>query len=201
MRRLILLTSAIHAIFITAILLAPHGYLSPVPEITRPSEPLPPPAPPPPTAFSDPGVFPSNGSLYSSIYSSLPASYSGSFIAAGVGLRFPELPDMGKIDPRQATMRRVWPGQQLEANIVRRVIPGFPEGATAGPPVSVFIEYLIGHDGSVKVLRSLGPAPYVVSARAALARWQYRPVRFQNQIIEVISRVEVRFDSERARRI
>ena len=197
MRTPILLTATAHAVLLTAIVLTPYAYLAHLPLIAHPASPLPPPAPPPPTEYSDPGVFRSDGSIYASIYSSLPTSYSGSMVVGGVGLRFPDLPDMGKIDPRQPTMRRVWSGRALEANIARRTIPKFPQGTPAGPPVSVFLEYLIRHDGSVKVLRSLGPAPYVAASRTALEQWQYHPVRFQNQVIGTISRVEVRFDNER----
>ena len=37
------------------------------------------------------------------------------------------------------------------------------------------------------------------AARAALERWAYRPIRFEGHLIEVVSRVEVRFNAELAR--
>ncbi len=102
------------------------------------------------------------------------------------------------IDPRRTPTRRVWPGQALERNINRRVVPRYPREAPAGEAATVLLEYLIGADGSVKVLRTLGPALFVQSARSALESWEYRPVRFQNRIIEVVSRVEIKFDGELA---
>lgn len=159
---------------------------------------MPPTAPPPPTAITDPRVFPSSPQQYSWMYSSLPVSFSGSRIVQGVGLRFPVVPDIGKIDRARQPMRRVWPGQDLESRITRRVIPAFPDTAVEPGPVSVFVEYLIRTDGSVKVLNALGPSPFADSARAALEQWHYRPVRFERQFIEVISRAEVRFDGSLA---
>jgi outer membrane biosynthesis protein TonB len=84
----------------------------------------------------------------------------------------------------------------LEAAIYRRVLPEYPRGTKAQGAVSVFLEYLVTRNGSVKVLRTSGPAPFTNAAQSAVERWAYRPVRFGDRLIEAVSRVEVRFDSE-----
>ena len=68
-----------------------------------------------------------------------------------------------------------------------------------GPLISVSLEYVIGIDGSVRVLRSSGSALFEKAARTALEGWTYRPIRFEGHLIEVVSRVEVRFDAQLAR--
>ena|ERR1700737_1095652 len=92
--------------------------------------------------------------------------------------------------------RRVWPGQALEAFIVRRVLPEYPHGTNARGAVSVIVQYLVSRNGSVKVLRTFGPMPFTGAAQSAIEQWVYRPLRYENRSCEVVSRVEVRFDSE-----
>jgi len=105
---------------------------------------------------------------------------------------------MGMTDRKRDPIRHVWPGQALAADLIRRVLPEHPSGTRMRAAVSVFVEYLIRTDGSVRVLRSSGPLLFANAARSALEQWEYRPVRFENGIIEVVSRVEVRFDGELA---
>jgi hypothetical protein len=188
-RSAITLALLFHGVALTSVVALSSLSVAPLPPAARPTAPVPPPAPPPPTAITDPRVFAS-----ASLFSSLPFNPSGTYIAQGVGIRFFELPDIGKIDRLQEPIRRVWPGQALEGNIIRRVIPRFPPEVFGRQTVSVFLEYVIGTDGSVKVLRTLGPASFANAARTALEKWQYRPIQFQNRTIEVVSRLEVRFD-------
>jgi len=143
--------------------------------------------------MTDPRVFVDGDSAYSTMMSSLPPSLSGSRVVAGVGIRFLPLPDMGKLDRGREPMRRVWSGQALETEIVRRVIPEFPAGVGKDAEASVVVEYLIGTDGAVEVLRMQGPREYAEVVGKAMAGWQYRPVRFQDRLIEVVGRLEVRF--------
>jgi len=193
LRSALLLTIALHAILVASVFIGPWLSYSALPLDALLLAPSPPPAPQPPTDITDPRVMCSVGVPYSSILSSLPPSLSGSRLVEGVGICFPTLPDMGTVYRNRKPMRRVWPSQALESSIVSRAIPKVPRGISSRDKVSVFLEYLIATDGSVKVLRTLGLAPFVESARSALERWHYRPVRFENQNIEVVSRVEVRF--------
>ena len=173
------------------------AYVAPLP-LNASLEPLPPPAPPPPTILTDTRVFGSMDSSYSWIYSSLPRSASGIYVAEGVGIHFLPLPDTGGLDKSRNPPRRVWPGQALEDDIVRRVIPEYPQGARSRQLTTVALEYVIRTDGSVKVLRASGPRIFVDSARSAIEAWRYRPMTFQNSPIEVVSRIEVGFDGELA---
>ena len=184
-----------HAMVLSVIMVASSAYVAPIPW-HGPAAPSPPPPPLPPAEITDPRVFHD----VPEVYSSLPLQLSGNggtlftSIVEGVGIYFPPLPDMGAIDRRRNPIRRVWPGRGLERDITRRVVPKYPAGTHVREVASVFLEYLIGTDGSVKVLRTSGPALFANAARAALERWEYRPVRFENEIIEVVSRVELRFD-------
>src|ERR1700730_6336482 len=81
-----------------------------------------------------------------------------------------------------APERRVWPGQALEGAIVRPVLPAYPLGTKTRDPVSVFVEYLITLDGSVKVLRTSGPTAFTSTAHSVLERWVYRPMRFESRL-------------------
>jgi hypothetical protein len=136
------------------------------------------------------------------LYSSLPLKNAVEgdalrlYVADGVGINFLSPPDIGATYRKGDAERRVWPGQALEGFIVRRVLPEYPPGTKTRGAVSVFIEYLITQDGSVKVLRTSGPTPFTSAAQSAIERWVYRPLWFENRPCEVISRVEVRFDSE-----
>jgi len=107
---------------------------------------------------------------------------------------------MGLTDRRRDPLRRVWSGHALETEIARREIPKYPVGTrNDGGVVTVSLEYVIGIDGSVRVLRSSGPAVFDKADRSAIERWEYRPIRFEGHFIEVVSRVEVRFDAELAK--
>jgi hypothetical protein len=138
--------------------------------------------------------------LYSSLPLRLPVNGSAAptRVVEGVGIQFPQLPDAGTIDRQRNPVRRVLPGQTLEGKIVRRVLPQYPFRAPAQGSVSVFVEYLVRTDGSVVVLRTLGPKQFAHAARSALEGWGYRSTKFENRLIEVVSRVEVRFDGHLA---
>lgn len=163
--------------------------------------PLPPPVPDPPPQVTDARVFPNAPSLYSSLPLKLLAQ-GGTlhlYVADGVGINFLPLPDIGARYRQGNTEWRVWPGQALESFIVRRALPESPRGTNALGAVSVFVEYLIQRDGSVKVLRASGPEPFRGAAQSAIERWVYQPLEYEKHPTEIVSRVEVRFDGEFAR--
>jgi Gram-negative bacterial tonB protein. len=140
--------------------------------------------------------------LYSSLPLRMPAQRGGAlpvYVADGVGINFLSLPDIGATYRQGNDESRVWPGQALESFIVRRVLPEYPRGTNAHGVVSVFVEYLIARGGSVKVLRTSGPPPFAGAAQSAMELWVYQPLEHENRPCEVVSRVEVRFDSELAR--
>jgi hypothetical protein len=192
----VVLSLAAHVMLLSFFVLASWTYLLPMP-LHVAAAPLPPPAPDPPIRVADPRVFPHSPTLYSSlpVRSPVPGNALFAPVVEGVGINFPSLPDAGATDRRNPE-RRVLPGQALEAAIYRRVLPEYPRGTKAHGAVSVFLEYLVTRNGSVKVLRTSGPAPFTNAAQSAVERWAYRPVRFGDRLIEAVSRVEVRFDSE-----
>jgi hypothetical protein len=196
LRSAVVIAVVTHAMALSLLMVTSSAYVAPI-SWKAPAAPLPPPAPAPPAEITDPRVF-HDASL---VYSSLPlrsANGDALFtdVVAGVGIYFPSLPDIGTIDRRRNPIRRVWPGQGLEGNITRRVLPKYPLGRHKREAVSVFLEYLVGTNGSVRVLRTSGPLLFANAARSAVERWEYEPVKFEDGIIEVISRVEVRFDGE-----
>ena len=184
-----------HAVMITIVLFAVWGHVTTMP--LHVVAPLPPPAPEPPPQVTDARVFP-NASMYSSLPLGMAAQGDALrlYVAEGVGINFLSLPDIGATYRRGNAEWRVWPGQALESLIVRRVLPEYPRGTNARGAVSVFIEYLITRDGSVKVLRTSGPSPFASAAQSAIEQWVYRPLEYENHPCEVVSRVEVRFDRE-----
>jgi hypothetical protein len=185
-----------HAVLLVFLLAAAVHYVTPSPTHVF-GAPLPPPAPEPPPAVTDARVFPDASTLYSS----LPLGPTRSdliplYITNGVGISFLRLPDIGALYRRGDSEYRVWPGQALESFIVRRVLPEYPRNSTTLGAVSVFVEYLVREDGSVKVLRSAGPTPFTNAARWAIEQWRYQPLGFEDRRCQVVSRVEVRFDSD-----
>jgi hypothetical protein len=192
----VVLSLTAHGLMIALVLVAAVGYVTPMPS-HRVVAPLPPPAPDPPPQVTDARVFPNALTLYSSL-PLMPANEDALplYVADGVGINFLALPDIGAVYQQGNTEWRVWPGQALEAFIVRRVLPEYPHDTNNPGAVSVFVEYLIRRDGSVKVLRTSGPTPFTTAARSAIEQWIYRPLGYENRHCEVLSRVEVRFDSE-----
>ena len=183
-----------HAFMIALVLWAALIYVNPMP-VQGIIAPLPPPAPDPPPQVTDARIFPN------ALYSSLPLFPSQGdaprlYVADGVGINFLSLPDIGATYRQGNAEWRVWPGQALENFIVRRVLPEFPRGTNTPGSVSVFVEFLITRDGSVKVLRTSGPAPFTSAAQSAIERWVYRPLEYENSPCEVVTRVEVGFESE-----
>jgi len=191
----VVVSLTVHALMITLVLLAALGYVTPLHVVVAP---LPPPTPDPPPQVTDARVFPNALTLYSS----LPLRMSpqgdalGLYVTDGVGINFLSLPDIGATYRQGNAEWRVWPGHALEGFIVQRVLPEYPRGTNTRGAVSVFVEYLITRDGFVKVLRTSGPTPFTSAAQSAIERWVYRPLEYENRRCEVISRVEVRFDSE-----
>jgi TonB-like protein len=188
-----------HGLMIILVLFAVWGHVTTMP--LHVVAPLPPPAPEKLPQVTDARVFPNALTLYSSLPLKIP-SQGGTlplYVADGVGINFLSLPDIGATYRQGSTEWRVWPGQAVESFIVRRVLPEYPRGTNAGGVVSVFLEYLITRDGSVRVLRTSGPPPFAGAARSAIERWVYQPLEYENRSCEVVSRVEVRFDSEFAR--
>ena len=185
-----------HVVMITLVLFAVWGHATTMP--LRVVAPVPPPAPEPPPQVTDARVFPNALTLYSSLPLKMLAQGDTLplYVAGGVGINFLSLPDIGAIYRQGNAEWRVWPGQALEAFIIRRVLPEYPRGTNTPGAVSVFVEYLITRDGSVKILRTSGPAPFTRSAQSAIERWVYRRLEYENRPCEVVSRVEVRFDSE-----
>ena len=191
----VLVSVTAHALMLSLLVAASWGYVSRMPLYVA-AAPLPPPVPDPPPEMTDPGVFPESPALYSSLplKMSVHLEELRLYVDNGVGIKFMTLPDVGATDRQRNPERRVWPGQALEGAIVRRVLPEYPRGTQTQGTVSVFVEYLIRQDGSVKVLRTCGPAPFASTAQSAIERWVYRPVWFENRPFEVVSRVEVKFD-------
>jgi hypothetical protein len=186
-----------HALMICMFVLAAWGYVTPVP-LHVIVAPLPPPAPDPPPQVTDARVFPQALTLYSSLPLKAPAQDDALnlYVDHGVGIDFLSLPDIGATYRQGNVEWRVWPGQALESFIVRRVLPEYPHGTKSQGAVSVFVEYLITQDGSVKVLRTSGPTPFTSAAKSAIERWTYQPLWSENRHCEVVSRLEVKFDSE-----
>jgi hypothetical protein len=193
-----LVSVTVHGLMIVLVLLASWGYVTQMPRAG--GTPLPPPFPEPPPQITDARVFPDASTLYSSLPLKSPVSGGATriYVANGVGIHFLPLPDIGAIYRQGASERKVWPGQALDGFLVRRVLPEYPRGTTTRGAVSVFVEYLVLQDGSVKVLRTSGPKPFTSAAQWAIERWVYRPLWFENHPCEVISRVEVRFNGELA---
>jgi hypothetical protein len=188
-----------HGLMLTLVLLAVWGHVTTMP--LHVVAPPPPPAPDPPPQVTDARVFPNALTLYSSLPLSMPAQGDALrlYVSNGVGINFLSLPDIGATYRQGNAEWRVWPGQALESFIVRRVLPEYPRETNIRGAASVFVEYLITRDGSVKVLRTSGPAPFTGAAQSAVQSWVYRPLEYESRPCEVISRLEVRFDSEFAR--
>lgn len=185
-----------HAVMITIVLFTVWGHVTTLP--LHVVAPLPPPAPEPPPQVTDARVFPNALTLYSSLPLKMPAQGEALplYVADGVGINFLSLPDIGASYRQRNAEWRVWPGQELEGFIVRRVLPEYPLGTNARGAVSVFVEYLITRDGSVKVLRTSGPPLFAEAAQSAIERWVYQPLEYENRPCEVVSRLEVRFNSD-----
>jgi hypothetical protein len=184
-----------HALMILLILAAAASYVTPMPSHLV-IAPLPPPVPEPPQV-TDARVFPNALTLYSS----LPLKQASGemlplYVDDGVGINFFAIPDIGAVYRQGNVERRAWPGQALEGFIVRRVLPEFPRDINVLDAVSVFVEYVIREDGSVKVVRTSGPMSFSTAARTAVEQWVYRPLGYEDRRCEVLSRVEVRFDGK-----
>ena len=192
----VIVSLSAHGLMIVLVLLAIWGQVTTIP--LHVVAPLPPPAPDPPPQVADTRVFPNALSLYSSLPLKMPAPGDTLplYLDDGVGIDFLPLPDIGAEYRQGNTEWRVWPGQALESFILRRVLPEYPRGTNTRGAVSVFLEYLVARDGSVKVLRISGPEPFRGAARSAIERWVYQPLAYENRPCEIVSRLEVKFDGE-----
>jgi hypothetical protein len=185
-----------HALLLMLVAVTAVGYVTPMP-LRIGMAPLPPPFPEPPPQVTDARVFPTAFTLYSSLpLKPADGNVLPLYVAAGVGINFFPVPDIGAVYRQGNVERRVWPGQALESFMVRRTLPEFPRAVDTREAVSVFVEYVVREDGSVKVLRTSGPTPFTDSARSAVEQWVYRPLGYENHRCEVLSRVEVRFDGK-----
>jgi hypothetical protein len=190
----ILFSVGAHALLLMLVAVTAVGYVTPMP-LRLGMTPLPPPIPEAPPQVTDARVFPEALTLYSSLpLKPAAGSLLPLYVAHGVGINFFSIPDIGAVYRQGNIQRRVWPGQALESFIVRRVLPEFPRDVDTPAPVSVFVEYVVLEDGSVKVVRTSGSTPFSNSARSAIEKWVYRPLSYENQRCEVLSRVEVRFN-------
>lgn len=188
-----------HGLMIALVLLAIWGQVTTMP--LRFVAPLPPPVPEAPPVVTDARVFPNALSLYSSLPLKMPVP-GGTlplYVVDGVGINFLPLPDIGARYRRGDEEWRVWPGQAVESFIIRRALPEYPRGTNTRGAVSVFVEYLIQRDGSVKVLRASGPQLFRDAAQSAIQCWVYQPLEYERHPTEIVSRVEVRFDGEFAK--
>lgn len=187
-----------HTVLLTVLGLASYSRQSQMP--LHVAVPLPPPAPAPPPRITDPRVFPQSSRLYSSVPVAIPTDGGAmpTSVIHGVGIQFPVLYDAWTTDRRQEPERQVRPAQALEPFIVRRVLPEYPRGAPTRGAVSVLVEYLVASDGSVRVLRTSGPAVFADAARSAITSWVYAPVLCEHCPCEAVTRVEVRYDPELA---
>jgi hypothetical protein len=192
----IALSVGAHALLLMVVGVAAVGYVTPMP-LHFVLAPLPPPIPEAPPQITDARVFPDARTLYSSLpLRHVEGNMLPLYITNGVGLNFFSIPDIGAVYRQANIDRRVWPGQALESFILRRVLPEFPRDADRRAVASVFVEYVVREDGSVKVLRTSGPTPFSAAARSAIEQWAYRPLSYENERCEVLSRVEVRFDGK-----
>lgn len=87
-------------------------------------------------------------------------------------INFLSLPDIGATYRQGNAEWRVWPGQALE-------VSRSPCAAAVSP-------------GNKR-------PPFAGAAQSAIERWIYRPLECENRPCEVVSRLEVRFDSDFAR--
>jgi hypothetical protein len=141
----VVITLTAQAIVFSLLALTSYFNVRPIP-LNAPAPPSPPPAPKPPVEITDPRVFQGGAQVYSSL--PLGSFESGkqlfTQVVPGVGIYFFPLSDMGLIYPRRNPVRRVWPGQALEREIIRRVIPKYPPGTrNESGVVFVYIEYEI----------------------------------------------------------
>lgn len=192
----VVLSMGAHALLLMFLMVAAVEHVSPMPSHLV-LAPVPPPVPEAPPQVTDARVFPDATTLYSS----LPLARGNGdvlplYVADGVGIKFFAIPDIGAVYREGNIERRVWPGQALEGFLVHRVLPEYPRGVNVSGAVSVYVEYVIREDGSVKVVRTAGPTAFSAAARAAIDQWVYRSLAFEDQRCEVLSRVEVRFDGE-----
>jgi hypothetical protein len=194
----VIVSATAHALLMSLVVLGSWKYVSQTPLRVAIAPPSPPPIPEPPPEVTDARVFPNALTLYSSLPLRMPKGEDTLriYVVDGVGINFLSLPDIGATYRQGNAEWRVWPGQALENFLVRRVLPEYPHGTRSRGAVSVFVEYLISQNGSVKVLRTAGRAPYTRAAQSAIERWVYRPLQYESRPCEVVSRVEVRFDGE-----
>jgi len=86
-------------------------------------------------------------------------------------------------------------GNVILAKLVYHPDPEYPTLARiAHVQGTVVLEAIIGKDGTIQELKVLsGPALLVQAAREAVERWRYQPTLLNNQPVEVLTEISVRF--------
>lgn len=84
---------------------------------------------------------------------------------------------------------------EMERLLLKRVEPNYPPLAEkAHIRGLVQLEVLIGTDGRVRETRVISGHPLLVQAALdAVKQWRYEPLRWQDELVEVITTVELRF--------
>jgi TonB family protein len=86
-------------------------------------------------------------------------------------------------------------GDVLPPRLLRQIQPIYPSIArTARVGGTVELQGVIGADGRVRELRVVSGSPLLTRAAVdAVSQWLYAPTRLNGQIVEVITKITVRF--------
>ena len=104
-------------------------------------------------------------------------------------------PPQRKADPPQPAKPIQIGGNVLEAKLVNRVMPLYPQLARqARISGTVRLEGIISRDGRVVNLQVISGHPLLIKAAVdAVRQWIYRPTLLNGQPVEVIAPIDVRF--------
>lgn len=83
----------------------------------------------------------------------------------------------------------------MERRLIHRVDPVYPPAAKQARIQGIVrFEILIDTDGSVRDLRVVSGHPMLIQAATdAVRQWRYTPVRWNGELLEVLTTAEVRF--------
>jgi TonB family protein len=82
-------------------------------------------------------------------------------------------------------------GKVMEANLIRKVEPIYPEARIEG---TVRFTAIIGKDGRVMDLTLISGHPILLnSAMQAVKQWEYKPTLLNGQPVEVLTQIDVNF--------
>ncbi len=86
-------------------------------------------------------------------------------------------------------------GNVMAPNLIRKVIPKYPEEAKhRGIQGTVRFDVIIGKGGAIEHLNLLsGPFALYDAARDAVLQWQYRPTLLNGQPVEIVTNIDVNF--------